>query len=706
MIYFKFYIRLLGVVVAMFITVGLSANTLPNLVIPNTFCIQTKDGDMSSANRNLIEATGTPYVRKGFIWGTIEKSQGIYDFSYYDDFVDDMRAKGIGILVTMAFNNSLYENHGERAILTAQGRQGFANFAAALADRYKDDDVIFEIWNEPNLGGFWGSDSNTDEIADQYTELVAATVPVMRAADPDCLIFAGSVSSLGTGSFGWIERCLIQGIHTTGIDGISVHPYGFPWPELAYKSGYVQLQNLLDVYGAGNLAIINSETGFSDVYLISRGVPAADAEYWQSCMLVRQYLIDLMADVRLTNWYQWKGSKWGMVNDDLSLRASYYAAQTMLATLSGYHFVERVEVESHLDYVIILENDFGDQKLIAWTAPTLSDPSSNRLPTQHAISLDTQSTGMLDVHDVYGNAWTVNVVNGQISLNLAEDPVFVTLNGPITHPILGPGHNFALTAATTVSSGIDKGAKLTDGNTSSNSNRWLGSESTYPQWAVVDFKQQRDITELRYLQHTERVDDYEIQAWDGSAWVTVVSGIGNTDLDIIETFPAVTTDKIRFYITAGSSTQKVYEMEVYGQSTSSVPVTPVNVALGKVATASSTNGGSLPSRAIDGDTSSSGSRWMSSSSEAYPQWIEVDLGSDYDITEINYIQSTQRVDDYEIQVWNGSSWLPVATGVANTDLTINEQFSSVTTSKVRFLVSSGTYYQKVYEFEVLGTPSI
>ncbi len=50
------------------------------------------------------------------------------------------------------------------------GRTGYAKFAAALAAHYKDYDIVWEIWNEPNTMTFWGKHGkkgNTPEYAEE-----------------------------------------------------------------------------------------------------------------------------------------------------------------------------------------------------------------------------------------------------------------------------------------------------------------------------------------------------------------------------------------------------------------------------------------------------------------------------------------------------------------------------------------------------------
>jgi hypothetical protein len=257
--------------------------------------------------------------------------------------------------------------------------------------------------------------------------------------------------------------------------------------------------------------------------------------------------------------------------------------------------------------------------------------------------------------------------------------------------------NIALGKPVTVSSGQASAYRLTDGIISDVS-RWMSDGTQpYPQWAEVDLQGSYAVSEIRYRQHSERVNDYQVQIWTGASWQTVASRTGSTAMTIVEQFAPVVGSKVRFYISAGVYYQKVYEFEVYGIA--APPPVPTNIALGKPVTASS--GQASAFRLTDGIISDV-SRWMSSGTEPYPQWAEVDLQGTYTVSETRYLQYAERTDNCQVQVWNGTTWNTVASRTGNADMTIVDQFAPVLASKVRFFISAGSYYQKTYEFEVYG----
>ena len=100
-------------------------------------------------------------VRRGFYWTSVEKEKGVYDFSDYNVQMGHAKKLGLTVVGCLFGNNKLYEDDGLGGIQTEPGRKGFANFAAALAEHYKDHDVLWEVWNEPNVRSFWRKNGQT-----------------------------------------------------------------------------------------------------------------------------------------------------------------------------------------------------------------------------------------------------------------------------------------------------------------------------------------------------------------------------------------------------------------------------------------------------------------------------------------------------------------------------------------------------------------
>ena len=408
----------------------------PTVRTPDVVGIAGNDIDNTTAYNDAF-ATGAKWVRRAFHWTAVEATAGVYDFSAYDAIVQGITNKGMGVVGILAYNNPLYENTGVRAIKTAAGRQGFANFAAAVADHYKNYNIIWEIWNEPNSKIFWDPNgtANSNQFADDYVALVNVTAPAMKAADPNCTIVAGSMAAIWSSSLNWLNRCIQDGLLTSGIDGLSIHPYppaNRYFPEMSDQSatdGYVPLKNLLNSHGAGSFPIFVSEVGFQLPYIQNLGVPANEAEKYQAWHFVRQNLIDQKWGMKGTMWYVWSSQdvNFSMIVGGVK-RPVYFACQTMVDQLAGYSYDSQITLANPLDYVLRFENSAGAQTLVAWTAPDETDPVGSRLPHVHNVTISVGGTGTRDVYDYLGNHSTLTVTGGNITVNLDGGPKYIVVS--------------------------------------------------------------------------------------------------------------------------------------------------------------------------------------------------------------------------------------------------------------------------------------
>ncbi|MCU0431483.1 MAG: discoidin domain-containing protein [Cytophagaceae bacterium] len=129
-----------------------------------------------------------------------------------------------------------------------------------------------------------------------------------------------------------------------------------------------------------------------------------------------------------------------------------------------------------------------------------------------------------------------------------------------------------------------------------------------------------------------------------------------------------------------------------------------NIALNKpVFVSSIEHGGTPAAAAVDGNLNS---RW--SSQFADPQWIYVDLGAFYDITQVRITWEAAMARNYRLEVSNdGMNWGPSAiTTVSNNSSLVNTH--TYTNVSGRFLRMFGTarvtpFGYSIYELEVFGT---
>lgn len=147
------------------------------------------------------------------------------------------------------------------------------------------------------------------------------------------------------------------------------------------------------------------------------------------------------------------------------------------------------------------------------------------------------------------------------------------------------------------------------------------------------------------------------------------------------------------------------QLIVYGLTASLIDTcNSPNIALHKIAVASSLEGAQLPaSYAVDGDLNT---RWSSAYSD--PQNIYVDLGKRYDLCNVVLHWETAFGKDFKIQVSDdATNWQTLANFTGNTSA-LNVIHLQGTGRYVRMYGTARAtlYGYSLYEFEVYGTPSI
>jgi xylan 1,4-beta-xylosidase len=191
--------------------------------------------DSMAQLKTAHDELGFRYIRFHAIFhdvlGTVKRENGkiTYDWSGIDALYDKLRARGLRPFVELGFtpdalktsDNSIFywkgnTSHPElvawRDLLTA--------FVRHAQERYGREEVrswFFEVWNEPNLDGFW---EKADKAA--YFDLYDASARAIKAVDP-----ALRVGGPSTAGAAWVPEFLAD-MHKRGtpVDFVTTHTYG------------------------------------------------------------------------------------------------------------------------------------------------------------------------------------------------------------------------------------------------------------------------------------------------------------------------------------------------------------------------------------------------------------------------------------------------------------------------------------------------
>ena len=414
-----------------FSTVAAPAAELPKLMLPAGVGVNIHFIEGHERDLDMIAAAGFKFVRMDFKWMLTEQKPGVYDWSAYDKLTRNLERRGLRAYFIFDYSNPLHEEvvmekdhftkREQKVPISPQHPESvaaFARWAAAAAKHYQGRQVVWEIWNEPNIF-FWKPQPDVN----QYTALALATMKAVRAADPQATIFAPAASE-----FPWpfLETFFKAGA-LEYLDGVSVHPYRpAKQPPETVENDYQKLRELIARYQPPtrreSVAIISGEWGYPTHV---KGVSPET----QACFIVRQQLSNLMNGVPISIWYDWKNDgndpnekehNFGTVSPNLTPKPAYFAIKTLTHELAGFAIRNRLPTEGTNDYVLVLTNAAGTAKLAAWT---LGAPHSLTLP------LPAAAARALAVVDGGGVAGSLEIKDDRVTVPVSGLPRYVTL-GP------------------------------------------------------------------------------------------------------------------------------------------------------------------------------------------------------------------------------------------------------------------------------------
>jgi hypothetical protein len=155
--------------------------------------------------------------------------------------------------------------------------------------------------------------------------------------------------------------------------------------------------------------------------------------------------------------------------------------------------------------------------------------------------------------------------------------------------------------------------------------------------------------------------------------------------------------------TVSGGQMNVDYVAVYNKAPAADANLGANIAQGKPTTSSSNESADFPaSNATDGDITT---RWSSGFSD--PQWLQVDLGQQYNINHATLTWEAAAAAAYQIQTSNdGSNWTTIATN-NNSPEDLQDLSLNGTGRYIRVYATARTsqYGDSLYELAVYGTPT-
>ena len=198
----------------------------------------------------MIRAAGFRWVRMDFTWAATEPEPGRYDFAKYDALLGALERAGLRAFFVLDDGHPKYArptapgDAGDTHSFTSRAgtpefRDAFAKWAVAAVGHFKGRGIVWELWNEPNIAGFWKPKPDVRQYI-ALSKTVGAALEkaglrtksrnfppgTKREAAGECL--TGPATSLIDLPF--LDACFAAGLLDV-FDAISVHPYRQSAPE-------------------------------------------------------------------------------------------------------------------------------------------------------------------------------------------------------------------------------------------------------------------------------------------------------------------------------------------------------------------------------------------------------------------------------------------------------------------------------------------
>lgn len=324
---------------------------LPDATVPSGWGVNIHFTDPQPGEMEKMAALGIKWVRMDLFWSQVEREKGKYDFSAYDRLMGHLKKHKIRPLFILDYGNDLYEKGAPKS---DAAQAAFVNFARKAVERYREQGVLWEMWNEPNLALFWKPEPSVE----LYSRLAVSVGKMIREVAPQEWYIGPATSG-----FDW---AFLEGTFSRGVlkffDAVSVHPYRQTQPETSFED-WQKLRLLTSKYSGGRpLPLLSGEWGYSEIWKGQN--PLVKADY-----VARQYLSNLAAGVNLSIYYDWKNDgtdpkepehNFGILGHDLSDKPASKLLAFFANELKGFKFASDVSRD-------ILPNDGDEARILIFT---------------------------------------------------------------------------------------------------------------------------------------------------------------------------------------------------------------------------------------------------------------------------------------------------------------------------------------------------
>lgn len=318
-----------------------------------TVCTHTERWGAAEQDLEVLAsaALGVSCVRTGQGWGAVNPAFGVWKWDGLDRLVDRYGAQGIELQPILGYGNAWANKPGgdyskAKPWFHPPRIEPWREYVRASVERYRGRIRFWEVWNEPDLEGFFPGSTA------EYIELLRAAYEEVRRADPSALVMTGGFAGLTDHGARATNPFLMEEVLAKAPDAFDIlafHQHG---------SFAEVFQPIVD----GPLARLRAklvppkplwfnETAVSYHWSSTTDLMAKQA--WQADELVRKLSFARARDSIGYTWYDLRNDgedprdfehNFGLVTKDFQPKAAFCAYAEMIRRLRGLEFARAVDL--------------------------------------------------------------------------------------------------------------------------------------------------------------------------------------------------------------------------------------------------------------------------------------------------------------------------------------------------------------------------
>jgi len=368
---------------------------------------------------------GVKIARGHPVWPRIQPKPDQWDWSSCDEIVEAHAKHGIETQLLLSGAPRWSWQNGGEGVPTVKA---WTTFLRDLAKRYRGEVRFYELWNEPDIGFFRGTQQ-------QYIELLKAGYAAIKQSDPSAQVTTGGFAS-------WTHSQTKPGMTARVIDQcqdsydlIAYHRHG------EFAGFRDELQGILLPYCRSVLKrpkpLYFTETGMDTRFgqhFQARTLPKKIAFTWANGAVA--YTWFNLHDMRAAEHPRQPGFTYGLYTklerldpsqsfspenmdyDRAWPKAVYVSYNTLTSLLANKQFIQRYSLAP--DQYAYVFSDEGEHVVLAWNEMTASGSPHMVLATD---------ADRVERIDLMGNRRSRPVVDGRTLLPLSEEPAYLVLKG-------------------------------------------------------------------------------------------------------------------------------------------------------------------------------------------------------------------------------------------------------------------------------------